>query len=658
MNRLLSGLVVAALLCSCTVGGENGNSSTTSVASASDAPSSAAPIVLQGIPATAVSAGNKYVFTPTVAADNGTLSFTLTGLPAWASFDAGTGTLTGTPTNADVGLTPDITIAVSNGVSNGSVGPFTIRVTTDSGRSPPVTGDPPIISGVPPEIVAAEQNYDFAPKVSDASGKPLAFSIVNRPVWATFSTATGELSGTPTAAQVGGYSGIVISVLNGVAAASLAPFTITVTQTQVSAPTLESIAISPHALVLASGSGQQLTVSGTYSDGSTHPLASAAETFRSSNSNVAAVGAGGEVTVAANAAAGSTATISATDEASGKSTSAANSAIVSVMAPSNRAPTANSIAAAKATAQNNALCDAPIKPFYWEIGDQTGPLASGSLGSDSSGTPVLATTKLGIASASKWIYSTYVTQMRGSAASLTSQDVNFLHFTSGYTNMVDDTTGSTCPKTTGTDSVNQCLTQSNSAGALYSAQDPATVGKFDYNGGHMENHASQLTSLGPVVVGVLGQTMAAILGSGTTIEYTEPLMSGGIYMTGNNYALILRHILDGSFAMHDALGTHAVCTRPSANCDAVFSPILEAWHYSIGHWVEDDPNTGDGTFSSPGAFGFYPWIESTKTYYGIISRAQPTGTGEQQGYASVQCGRLIRRAWMTGVEQTGPVPSN
>ena len=110
--------------------------------------------------------------------------------------------------------------------------------------------------------------------------------------------------------------------------------------------------------------------------------------------------------------------------------------------------------------------------------------------------------------------------------------------------------------------------------------------------------------------------------------------------------------------MRDALGTHAVCTRHSTTCNATFSPIPEAWHYSIGHWVEDDPNShGDGAFSSPGMYGFYPWIDATKAFYGIISRENMTGSGLQQGYASAQCGRLIRRAWVTGVEQTQTLPN-
>jgi hypothetical protein len=515
----------------------------------------------------------------------------------------------------------------------------------------------PIIAGTPAATVTVGQLYSFTPAVTDPSGDALSFIIVNRPAWATFSAITGRLSGTPTQANEGTFANILISVRDKRAIVWLPMFSIRVQAAANNPPTLESSALAPLVVRLAAGGTLQLTVSGTYSDGTTQSLPAAGESFQSSNTNVATVSAAGIVTVATQANVGATATISATDRASGKTTGSATSAQISVIAPGT-GPTANSRAAATATAHNNSLCGAPVMPFYWEIGDQNGALVSGSQGSDANG-PVLATSKLAIASASKWIYATYVTQMRGAAAHLTAQDINFLHFTSGYTNMGSDTTGSACPNTLNPDTVNECLTLSNSQGVSFSAQDPATAGRFDYNGGHMENHASQVIGLGNVVVGSLGQTMQGLLGTDVNIAFGEPLMSGGIYTTTQDYTLVLRHILNGTLAMHDALGSNPVCTRHSAACNAVFSPIPEAWHYSMGHWVEDDPSSnGDGAFSSPGAYGFYPWIDSTKTYYGVISRAQPTGTGEQQGYASAQCGRLIRHAWMTGTEQTQPLPTN
>lgn len=423
----------------------------------------------------------------------------------------------------------------------------------------------------------------------------------------------------------------------------------TANPTPVSA-TLSSIALSPLTVSLAPGATQQLTVTGTYSDGSTKALSSG-ETFVSSNTAVATVSASGLVTVAAGASNGATATIGATDTSSGVSSAAAASTVVTV-AISDGVPTATSATAATSTANNNALCTA-LAPFYWEVGNKSGSLANGSVGTTTTGASVTATTKFSIASASKWMYGAYVAQLRGGADKLTTQDITFLHFTSGYTNL--QTEGEAC---TGTTTVNQCLTQTNSAGASFSAIDQANVGLYYYSGGHMENHASITSSpLASTDVTQLGNVEAAMLDPNINIYFTQPLLSGGIYTDSNDYAIFLRDILSGSLYMHDLLGTNSVCTQPSTCTTAASSPIPLPWYYSIGHWVETDSYGGDGTFSSPGAYGFYPWIDSTKTYYGIISR-QASVVLEQEGYASVQCGRLIRHAFMSGVEQTGTTPSN
>jgi hypothetical protein len=118
--------------------------------------------------------------------------------------------------------------------------------------------------------------------------------------------------------------------------------------------------------------------------------------------------------------------------------------------------------------------------------------------------------------------------------------------------------------------------------------------------------------------------------------------------------------------MSATLSANAVCTNSTVSgCNAIAgqSPIAtassgaESWHYSMGHWIEDDPVVGDGAFSSAGALGFYPWIDKSRTYYGIIARANlNAGAADYEGYKSAVCGRLVRRAWVTGVEQTGPAP--
>ncbi|MCG8522489.1 MAG: Ig-like domain-containing protein [Pseudomonadales bacterium] len=84
--------------------------------------------------------------------------------------------------------------------------------------------DVPLISGTPTRTVTAEEAYRFTPVVKDIDGNPLQFSILNKPIWATFDDTTGRLSGTPGVAQVGVTEGIVISVSNGDESASLPAF--------------------------------------------------------------------------------------------------------------------------------------------------------------------------------------------------------------------------------------------------------------------------------------------------------------------------------------------------------------------------------------------------------------------------------------------------
>jgi Putative Ig domain len=180
---------------------------------------------ISGTPGTSDVAGKAYSFAPTASAPSGaTLTFSISGKPAWAAFNTQTGQLAGTPTTTNAGLYSDIVISVSDGPSRASLAPFSISVTS------PVAATPPTISGTPPTSVAVGSAYTFTPSAKDASGKTLTFSIQNPPSWTTFSPATGQISGTPAAASAGTYSNIVISVSDGTASASLSPFSIAVNQ--------------------------------------------------------------------------------------------------------------------------------------------------------------------------------------------------------------------------------------------------------------------------------------------------------------------------------------------------------------------------------------------------------------------------------------------
>ena len=103
----------------------------------------------------------------------------------------------------------------------------------------PVTtvNTPPTISGTGGATLTTGQSYSFAPAATDPDGQTLTFTITNRPAWANFSPSTGRLSGTATSAAVGEYMDIRISVSDGSATASLAPFSIVVNQAN-RAPTI------------------------------------------------------------------------------------------------------------------------------------------------------------------------------------------------------------------------------------------------------------------------------------------------------------------------------------------------------------------------------------------------------------------------------------
>ena len=187
---------------------------------------------ISGTPATSVAQDSAYSFIPTGAdVDAGTtLTYSIANMPTWASFNTTTGALSGTPTNADVGTTTGIVISVSDGSLSASLAAFSLEVMN--------TNDAPTIAGTPATSVAQDAVYNFVPTGADVdAGTTLAYSIVNKPSWASFNTATGALTGTPTNSDIGTTSGIVISVSDGSLSASLAAFSLEVTNTN-DAPTI------------------------------------------------------------------------------------------------------------------------------------------------------------------------------------------------------------------------------------------------------------------------------------------------------------------------------------------------------------------------------------------------------------------------------------
>lgn len=102
-------------------------------------------ISVSGTPQTTVSTGQSYSFTPSVSGATSAPTFSIRNEPGWASFDASTGKLSGTPKAGSAGTYADIVISASDGQGSASLPAFSITVAeAGSGSgSADVTWTPP-----------------------------------------------------------------------------------------------------------------------------------------------------------------------------------------------------------------------------------------------------------------------------------------------------------------------------------------------------------------------------------------------------------------------------------------------------------------------------------------------------------------------------------
>ena len=198
----------------------------------SDGSSNNLPPIIAGSPTTQLMAGTQYSFIPSAADPDGdTLTFSATGVPSWLSFNTSTGALTGMPGETNVGMSAMITVEVSDSHAVAQLNPFRIQVMSADPPLPGEVNQAPTIQGTPADSATVGQLYTFTPVANDEDGDALAFSIVNKPSWATFTPATGELRGTPASNNVGTTNDIVIRVSDGELTTELPAFSLQVIAT-------------------------------------------------------------------------------------------------------------------------------------------------------------------------------------------------------------------------------------------------------------------------------------------------------------------------------------------------------------------------------------------------------------------------------------------
>ena len=129
------------------------------------------PPRLSGAPAPSVVAGHAYSFQPKATDPNGlTVDFVITNRPSWATFNATTGLLSGTPAATSAGTYSNIVITAYDGYSKAVLPAFSIVV--QKVASNPLSS-PPAGSGTTAPATTGSATLSWIPPTQNANGSVL-----------------------------------------------------------------------------------------------------------------------------------------------------------------------------------------------------------------------------------------------------------------------------------------------------------------------------------------------------------------------------------------------------------------------------------------------------------------------------------------------------
>lgn len=203
-----------------------------------------------------------------------------------------------------------------------------------------------------------------------------------------------------------------------------------------------------------------------------------------------------------------------------------------------------------------------------------------------------------------------------------------LSFTSGFDSRNQDADCTLDPTTT----VQAC------AGDIYADGPDGTPGEqFAYGNGHLHIAAAMAEKAsGLAFADLFEREIAVPLGLSDQSAFAfpsraNPLVAGGATSSANDYALFLDALVAGRIVadldtfLADRTGGVPITFRPRAASNA------GDWRYALGAFVEcDSPEfdsecAADQIYSSPGLFGWTPWIDRKNGYWALIATAQPQG---------------------------------
>ena len=176
--------------------------------------------------------------------------------------------------------------------------------------------------------------------------------------------------------------------------------------------------------------------------------------------------------------------------------------------------------------------------------------------------------------------------------------------------------------------------------------EPGTA--YAYGPEHMQIAALMVQQAsGRELSGLIAERLFQPLGLSETTTYLEEVgdnvrYSGAMVSSAQDYALVLQALLadslfnDQAAFLTDRTASVSFAYRPPAITDNNLD-----WHYGLGYWFECDtapftPACANApTISSPGAFGFTPWIDFAAGYWGIIAMEEDISLTFSPSQASV-----------------------
>jgi CubicO group peptidase (beta-lactamase class C family) len=169
--------------------------------------------------------------------------------------------------------------------------------------------------------------------------------------------------------------------------------------------------------------------------------------------------------------------------------------------------------------------------------------------------------------------------------------------------------------------------------------------QFNYGPAHLQIAAymAQVAS-GQTFVQLFDMSVAQPLGlTGTQLRENidNPYVAAGFHSTGADSERFLRALLSGEFLVAQRSVWDADRTGPPVTL-GVIPPGLDIdqnpWRYALGHWRECADSSwtiaceNRAVVSSPGALGWYPWIDYEHGYYAVIG--YQTSVNDTTGVAS------------------------